>query len=258
MLIKDKFVASESCHFYDKDGNPQYSVIAKNGESRPSTLRDCRKNNWLPSVTTILNILDKPGLNSWKQNQTIDAALTLPRIEGESADSFKVRVIQDAKEHANQAMNLGTAIHTSLDKAYSGLPYDPEHEIYVKSVQEAIFMKYGQQAWFAERSFAHKSGYGGKIDLACESIVIDFKTTAFDAEKARKGQVGGYNEHLMQLAAYAQGLMMFNPTLANVYVSTSVPGLVHIVEYSPDDSCRGISMFDLALRIWQLQKNYKP
>lgn len=225
---------------------------------RGTTLRDARKLGLYPSVTTVLQVLAKPGLDAWKQQQTILAAMTLPRIEGESLDDFASRVIQDSKAQGQAAAQLGTSIHASLDKAYSGLPYDPEHDVYVKAVQEAIFFRWGPMKWESERSFASPLGYGGKVDLHSKSIVLDFKTTQFDQEKVDKKQVGGYDEHLMQLAAYDSGLELDCATLANVYVSTSVPGLVHIVEYSPDDSCRGISMFDLALRIWQLQKNYKP
>jgi len=245
---------AESTHWYDADGNPAYEVQAKDGSMRPTTLRDARKLNLRPSVTTILGILAKPGLDAWKQNQTIDAALTLPRLEGESLDDFKVRVIQDSKEQGRKASQLGTDIHSSLDKAYQGLPYDPEHDVYVKAVQEAVFLKYGDQKWIAEKSFSHPLGFGGKIDLASENIVIDFKTTGFTDPK----KVGGYDEHQMQLAAYATGLCIQNPILANVYASTSVPGLVHILEYTEEEAKRGWEMFALCLRLWQVSKGYFP
>jgi len=245
---------AESTHWYDADGNPAYEVQAKDGSMRPTTLRDARKLNLRPSVTTILGILAKPGLDAWKQNQTIDAALTLPRLEGESLDDFKVRVIQDSKEQGRKASQLGTDIHASLDKAYQGLPYDPEHDVYVKAVQEAVFLKYGDQKWIAEKSFSHPLGFGGKIDLASENIVIDFKTTGFTDPK----KVGGYDEHLMQLAGYATGLCIQNPILANVYASTTVPGLVHIIEYTEEEAKRGWEMFALCLRLWQVSKGYFP
>ena len=247
-----KQIASESSHWYDQDGNPAYEVPAKDGSMRPTTLRDARKLSLSPSVTTILSVLSKPGLEAWKANQIIDAALTLPRIEGESLDDFKIRVIQDSKEQGRKAAQLGTDIHASLDKAYSGKAYNPDHDVYVKAVQEAIFLKHGDQAWIAEKSFSHPLGFGGKIDLASDRIVIDFKTTGFTDIK----KVGGYDEHVMQLAAYATGLCIQNPILANVYVSTSVPGLVHILEYSEEEGKRGWDMFNLALQLWSKQKSY--
>lgn len=253
MEIKQEARASESNHFYDTDGSPQYSVTAKNGEQRPSTLRDCRKNGWVPSVTTILGVIAKPGLDAWKQNQTIDAALTLPRIEGESLDDFKLRVIQDAKEQGRKAAQLGTDIHASLDKAYSGKAYDPAHEVYVKAVQEAVFLKYGDQEWIAEKSFAHPLGYGGKIDLASDRIVIDFKTSSFTEDKIK---MLGYDEHIQQLAAYATGLCIQKPILANVYVSTVTPGLVYIKEYSAEEADWGWDCFKAILACWKTIKKF--
>ena len=90
-------------------------------------------------------------------------ALTLPRIEGESLDDFKTRILLDSKDQGQKAAQLGTAIHASLDKAYSGKEYDPDHAEYVKAVQEAIFLRYGDQDWMAEKSFTHPLGFGGKI-----------------------------------------------------------------------------------------------
>jgi len=255
MLIKQ--TAAESGHWYSQDGSPAYEVQAKDGTMRPTTLRDARKLGLLPSVTTVLGILAKPGLEQWKMQQTILSAMTLPRLEGESLDDFAARVILDSKAQGQAAAQLGTEIHASLDKAYSGLPYPPEHDVYVKAVQEAIFLKYGEQEWIAEASFAHHLGYGGKVDLASSAVVIDFKTTAFDQEKVDKKQVG-YKENLYQLCAYAQGLEFDRPKIANAYVSTSVPGLVFIKEWGSDDFDRGLRVFNLALQLWSEDKDYFP
>ena len=75
--------ASESQHWYDQSGRPMYTVKAKDGTDRPTTLRDARKHGFLPSVTTIMSVMAKPGLESWKMNQMMMAALTLPRADGE-------------------------------------------------------------------------------------------------------------------------------------------------------------------------------
>ena len=119
-------------------------------------------------------------------------------------------------------------------------------------------MKYGDQKWIAEKSFSF-GGYGGKVDMASETyegrgLVIDFKTSSFDDPK----EAGGYDEHLIQLSAYAVGLFLPSAKLANVYVSTTVPGLVVIKEYPDDDFKKGFAMFDLCLKLWQLQKGYAP
>lgn len=255
MKLETKVIASESGHWYTKDGDSAYEVPAKDGTMRPTTLRDARKVGLVPSVTTILGVISKPGLDAWKQNQAIDSALTLPMLEGESLDDFKIRVIKDAKEQGQKAAQLGTDIHASLDKAYSGKDYDPAHEVYVKAVQEAVFLKYGEQDWIAEKSFAHGLGFGGKIDLACEGIVIDFKTSSFTEDKIK---TLGYDEHVQQLAAYATGLCIQNPILANVYVSIVTPGLVHIKEYTQEEAAWGWDCFAAFLNAWKIVKKYSP
>ena len=46
--------ASESSHWYTREGAPKYTVEAKNGNPRNTTLADARKLNLVPSVTTII------------------------------------------------------------------------------------------------------------------------------------------------------------------------------------------------------------
>ncbi len=63
--------ASESNHWYTRDGVPMYTVEAKKGGQRNTTLRDARTMNLVPSVTTILNIAAKPALLAWMQQQVM-------------------------------------------------------------------------------------------------------------------------------------------------------------------------------------------
>ena len=80
MLIKEKL--SESGHWYKKDGSPAYTTLGKTGE-RATTLRDARKLGLLPSTTGIIRQLSSAGLDLWKQQQVLLAALTLPRLADE-------------------------------------------------------------------------------------------------------------------------------------------------------------------------------
>ena len=49
-------------HWYDTNGNPQYEIKRKDGRMRATTLRDARKYGWVPSVTTVMDIVGSPGL----------------------------------------------------------------------------------------------------------------------------------------------------------------------------------------------------
>ena len=81
--------AEQSSHWYTQDGKPFYEIENKSapGTMRRVTLRDARKLNLVPSVTTITGVISKPQLEAWKIEQAILASLTLPRTPKESDDS---------------------------------------------------------------------------------------------------------------------------------------------------------------------------
>ena len=245
-------IAVESGHYYTKDGEPCYTVPNKTrGGVRPTTLRDARKLDLVPSVTGILNVIAKPGLERWKHEQLLLAALTLPAIEGESVDDFARRVEQDSKEQAKVARETGTAIHGSLELAFQGKPFPLDHEFAVLEVKSALDSLFGQQTWSAERSFAHSLGYGGKVDLWSPGCVVDYKVK----EKLVKKMA--YDEHAMQLCAYREGLGIPNARIANVFVSWE--GEVQIHEWDDEtENERYWGMFCDLLAYWQKFKRYWP
>ena len=116
---------AESGHWYTKEGQPAYTVIGANGKERATTLRDARKENLVPSVTTILKVANNPVLNQWIQKQVLLAALTLPRLEGENDESFIARVMEDSKQQGRDAADLGTAIHASIQAFLRALMTSP-------------------------------------------------------------------------------------------------------------------------------------
>ena len=110
-IKQETTVASEQGHWYTKDGEPCYEVEAAKGGMRATTLRDARKMDLVPSVTTILKVMSNQGLNVWLKNNLLMAAATLPRLDGESADDWIKRVEADSKEQSQAAASLGTSIH---------------------------------------------------------------------------------------------------------------------------------------------------
>ena len=54
-------------HWYLRDGRPFHEIAKQDGSgNRPVTLADARKVFALPSVTNVLGVLAKPGLDAWK------------------------------------------------------------------------------------------------------------------------------------------------------------------------------------------------
>jgi len=228
MLVKEH--QSESGHWYLPNGSPAYRVVGKNGKERNTTVKDAREHGLLPSVTTIIGCASKPALDVWKQQQAILAALTLPRLEGESEEDWLSRVVSDSKETAKQAAERGTQIHGVIEAFYEGI-YIPELPPYVRAVESAINEHFGSQLWISEKSFAY-GGFGGKCDLVAKSgFVVDFKTTEKDLDK-----LDYFFDHQMQLAAYRQGFEMPKARCAIVYVN-ALQNKAKLVEI-PDDDLR--------------------
>lgn len=240
--------AAESGHWYAQDGTPAYTIVGSNGKVRPTNLRDARKLNLVPSVTTIIKVAAQPGLDRWRQEQVLLAALTLPKIDSESDDDYIARILDDSKDAARSAADAGTDIHASIEAFYRGEVRD-RHQEHVQGVIRALDESFGQQPWAAERSFAHDSGFGGKVDLHAPGLVVDVKTKEFT--DPNKVQV--YDEHLMQLAAYRIGLGMPEARCANLFVSRSVPGLCVIREWTQAELNTGWQMFHSLLNYWQLK-----
>ena len=230
--------ASQAGRWYRPDGTPAYTMIGANGKERAVTLRDARKEGLKPSVTSILRLVDKPGLTQWFIKNAILSARTLPPIEFESDDSYERRIILDSQEKQNTAMALGTAIHGAIEKAYLGETFAQEYLPYVQATKDAVEALYSGLEWSSERSFA-TDRFGGKLDLSAEGVVIDFKTKEFKPED----KVLPYDEQIWQLSAYRQGLGMPLAKCVNVYISTNNPGLVKVIEHTEEKAIWGWNCF---------------
>jgi hypothetical protein len=247
--------ASESSHWYTREGQPKYTVEAKNGNLRNTTLADARKLSLVPSVTTIIGCAAKPGLEAWKLNQMMLASMTLPRAPDEAEELYVQRVIKDSKEHARAAAQRGTEVHTALESWYEGVMVADMVD-YQMGTGKAVKEAFGEPNWHSEKSFCHELGFGGKLDLHTEDgdgIVIDFKTKEFTDPK----KVDAFDEHLMQLAAYRIGLNLPKARCANVFVSVTEPGLVVVKEWEQEELERGWVMFESLLNYWQAKNKHK-
>lgn len=251
--------AAEWGRFYFPDGKPAYEVQGAKGMVKPD-IRHAKKLGLVPSVTSIIQEAAKPGLERWKVTQGILAALTLPRVDGESLDDFADRAMRDSQEQAKKAAERGTAIHAAIQGHFeSGRTLVvKDYWPYVEAVVLSIENKYGLEGWISEQSFS-SGGFGGKTDLNktlgvghC-GYVIDFKTKEFaDTEKKL-----AWDEHCIQLAAYREGLGLPQAKCANVFVSVNNPGLVHVHEWSEEELQRGWAMFRALLDYWYARTGLK-
>jgi hypothetical protein len=256
--------AAESTHWYRaENGQPCYEVMGANGQMRPTTLRDARKLNLVPSVTTIIRCADRPGLTNWMVDQGILSALTLPRLQDEPESLWLRRVKEDSKEQAKKAAERGTAIHAAIQRWFEGVMPGGPGDMYDHCVgaEQALHEWLGKGLHCAaEESFAHSLGFGGKVDLhgwkekGDIAFVVDFKTKEFGPDD----DLRTWDEHSMQLAAYREGLQMPKARAAVCYVSVSHPGVARLIEIKPDELERGWQCFKSLLSFWQAKNRYWP
>jgi hypothetical protein len=204
-----------------------------------------------PSVTTIIGVAAKPALENWKIDQALLSALTLPRMEGESLDDFMARAKQDAKDQSTKAADRGTEVHAQIERGFADGTESPAY-LAVRSALDALVPG---ADWRAEDSFTSTThGYGGKVDLHCESAVVDFKTKDLKPTDTAERLV--YDEHGMQLSAYAIGLGIPDARRISVFVDRTNPQWVLVHEWEPD--MKHWLMFASLLCYWQHSKEYKP
>lgn len=248
---------AESSHWYTRDGLPAYQQRTANGGLRATDIRDARKLGLVPSVTTVLSVLSKPALETWKVKQGILAALTLPRSAGESDDMYLARVLADSGQQARDAAEEGTRIHDAIEASFKGLPIPPGYEAHVEGARAEIGKLFpGVNDWIAEKSFGHVFGYGGKVDLHSPSTghVVDYKGKDGDFTDGKRL---AYDQHY-QLAAYQRGLILPPNVCANIFVSRTHPGKVASHLWPVADVQHGWQVFEAALRVWKLLKKFDP
>jgi hypothetical protein len=192
-------------------------------------------------------MLSKAGLDTWKQQQVLLAALTLPRMEGEPEQEWLSRVMQDSKATGREAAERGTAIHAVIE-AYFDQVYMPEKPPYLDAIDNALKSAFGEQLWLPEKSFGHPLGFGGKCDLMAKNgFVVDFKTKDADLDK-----VDVYFEHEMQLAAYREGLGVPTARCAIVFVNGTT-NQVKLIEIEEQKLQNGWDCFQHLLRVYQIK-----
>ena len=237
-------------HFYNLKGEPCHFIESKNGTSRPSTVRDCRKHGWLPSPTTILRLLEKPALNEWKVRQAVMSVVSDPDRPGETIDQKVSRVLDREAQHEEEAKiarDVGEQLHDAIRLALEHKEYDSSFQPFVTPVYLAVT---GVGTVMETEKVLVGDGYAGKTDCLTENpemiTVIDFKTCK-ECPKAP------WLEHRLQAAAYAGALGNTGDKriqAAVCYISKVKPGEIafHILEDWQND----YKAFRHLLEFWRI------
>lgn len=255
---------SDSSHWYYTDARPCYELPKKDGIGmKVPTLADARKLNLVPSVTTILQLLEKPALTVWKIEQAVLAVMTTPRQPGEPDDTFIKRVLSTDKvqdEEAAAARDMGTDIHDALELHFLGKEVSAEMLDWIMPVATAVG---AHGALVACEKCMVGEGFAGKTDLILDAPdcwwLWDWKSTKKLPEK------GAWPEHRLQASAYARAFQMLlkgddaaKPIrTGNAYISSVEKGKFVVWEHDDWETTYRDGFRPLVWH-WQWSKGYAP
>lgn len=184
-----------------------------------------------PSVTTILNVLDKPGLDRWRVNQERELCKRIAlriekgeikRPEGIDFEPWFERMLGKEQEHeriSKEAKNIGSEVHLLIQGWVQRLLHLPQVEVNVPPSDKAIALFGAFLGWAEQvdgnrnprvrpiatetKVFSKKHRYAGRLDLLAfvEGVktVIDFKSSKSYEDKA-------WDEEIAQSEAYRAAL----------------------------------------------------
>lgn len=285
----------KSAHWYRPTGESvhtlPYADKKRAGESRPTTLKDARTLGLLPSVTGILDILDKPQLNDWKLEQMtaefqrrmdILCGSDNPKdgvcdIAHRDFDALHEDLVERAFVSVEDAADAGEKVHKGAEMALQGLSYDENQPIFLPELKAEFPLKTfldpivafvkdndirptGHEVRIVNR--AHGYAGTGDLPMSCRRGVgfLDFKTRKTKAGKPVKA----YDTQVMQIAAYHAPHYGVIPgrtdfvTGCNLFVSTTEPGRIEAVWYSAEQVATAYEAFVNACGLWRFMKGYDP
>ena len=259
-----KLFTPDSAHWYRRDGAPMHTVPAARGGERATTLRDARKLALLPSVTNILGVIAKPELTAWLQEQAVLAALTLPRLEGESEDAFAQRVVADSRSRTLSATDFGSAFHHGAERVALTLEVDPVDPIaaWLGHYRDWFQANVVRVLW-TERVLVNTGcGYAGTADLLIEHqahglTLVDLKTQGLKAGANGERKPTAYKSWCYQLAAYRKSLGQ-PVACVNLIVDSKVASAPVEHRWSDVELEDGWRAFDAARTLWSIEKAFDP
>ena len=259
----------DSSHWYSLDGKPVHTQPTKDGEGqRATTLRDARKLALLPSVTSIIGILDKPQLTRWKMREVAKAAIAIPGPQGEEpVERFADRAIEAAMSQVGEAADLGSRIHNAIENLMRGSAEEPSAEMqpYVKPVLDWM-RQVGVKVTHSEIVLVNAvHGFAGRVDALFtggdsfgKMGILDFKTKKTKPDE----KVEAYDEHVLQLAAYAAthygAEHLQHVVAANLFISSTEPGRLEVVKHDKAKLVAAYEAFCQMCAVWRFRKGYDP
>ena len=254
-MVKENtnYIKPESnAHWYAHDGTPHHGA----------TLRDARKQNLLPSVTTVLMAKSAPALEVWKQNKLLAAALAIPDTAKEAGDheALAKQVILDAKQEVTVAAARGTAVHDGIESIFGEQPWDGDNP-QLRAINDWIKANVASKAWLEEVVVNEEVGYAGRSDGLIEhqehgSVVVDWKTQNVKQNAKGDWKPAFYDKYLLQLAAY-RACVPNTPPVLTVVINSNAPEVYEKL-WTEEETDAAFEAFKHIHAIWCWDKKFHP
>lgn len=250
------YFAEKKSHYYLRDGTPLFEVpnLSKPGQMRPANKTDARKLDAIPSVTTIMRVINKDGINIWEKQNLMLSALTLPDNDwvirdGESHYDVARRIVVEAERLQDSAPNLGSAIHALLAQysKHRERTNDPELMAIMAPAYDWFDENILEVIGCEERVIG--DDYAGTYDLLAivkghGRVLVDWKSQKIKAKPVH------YWDWCAQLSAYSK--LLGAEQCMSIVIGTNTP-MVDVKLWNSDDINLGLEYFNAAKIIWRIQ-----
>lgn len=215
----------------------------------------------VPSVTTILKVIDKPALPRWAAKMVCEHLQGCLK-PGEALDEIQIaNLLKDAKaapwRRADDAANIGTIVHSFAEEWALGNRPPPPINPQARNAADAFV------AWWegadvhpvvAERKlYSRDYNYAGTVDLVAyvggDLAIADFKTST-----------GIWPEYRLQLAAYQQAYEeeFGRAEMDRLCLRFGKDGGFEVGKYTEETMPEDFEAFRAALGLHRWQESIKP
>lgn len=252
-------------HYYTQTGLPRYGA----------TLREARKGNYLPSITTVLNAWPAGYLNDWikyellkaRHNNPPEGDAAAPVVEGEDLTeaqrSYFKEIVDKSNAIRDAAGARGNEIHEGGEAMLLGKKWNRKDPSLKELNRWLSEFQDGEPHW-TERSLVNIDlRIAGRADALIKTVgderplLIDFKGRSFDYGPRKGWKAKRYSKDLVQLAFYAS-TMADPPRIANLYVQREGECPIEFAEYTDAEREKAFEMVRCVVAIWYHEKRYEP
>lgn len=251
-------VTDQAGHWYTGEGESAHVVIGKNGKERNTTVADARQMGLYPSVTSILSIMDKPQLTSWKIEQAIMSSLTLPKEEDETLETYARRVVKDSKESTTKAAEHGTKMHVELENILLGRAVSRDETLapYIKTFKKWADANIEKTYW-CEKALVG-AGYAGRCDAYVRlkdvgNAIVDLKN-----RKVNPKYDPFYDTDCCQLWAYRAASEDPKAACVSIVLAANDSSKIMTKTWDEDELYQSGIAFSALQKVWAWVKDYTP